>query len=179
LVTQNVDGLHQKAGSWQVIDLHGRLDTIECLDCRSRSLRSTFQQILEAQNPAFKQFVATSNPDGDVDLEGVDFSQFRIPDCPRCGGTLKPYVVFFGESVPRSRVELACQRLQEADALLVVGSSLMVFSGYRFCRTAREQKKPIVAINLGRTRADGELTLKIEDRCGKVLSALIERLSLD
>lgn len=178
LVTQNVDGLHQKAGSQWVIDLHGRLDTIECLNCRGQSPRSRFQRILETQNPAFRRVAAVATPDGDVALEGVDFRQFRIPACSRCGGILKPHVVFFGESIPRSRVELASRRLEEADGLLVVGSSLMVFSGYRFCRAAVAQHKPIVAINLGRTRADADLTFKVMGRCGEVLAELTERLGL-
>jgi NAD-dependent SIR2 family protein deacetylase len=131
---------------------------------------------LEARNPGFLHFAVTSTPDGDADLEGADFSQFQIPVCPRCNGIVKPSVVFFGESVPRPRVERASARLQEADAVLVVGSSLTVFSGYRFCRLAAEQGKPIAAINLGRTRADAELTLKIPASCGTLLSYLADRL---
>ena len=176
LVTQNVDGLHQKAGSRRVINLHGQLATLDCLDCGQRAWRADFQQTLEAQNPDFQHFAVTSTPDGDADLEGVDFSRFQIPVCSRCNGIVKPSVVFFGESVPRPRVERACARLQEADALLVVGSSLTVFSGYRFCRLATEQSKPIAAINLGRTRADAELTLKIPAPCGETLSYLAEHL---
>ena len=176
LVTQNVDGLHQKAGSRRVLDLHGRLDTVDCLDCRSRWPRAAVQQQLEDQEPAFRGMAAAIAPDGDALLDGVDFGRFRAPACLRCGGLLKPSVVFFGENVPRPRVERAYARLQEADALLVVGSSLMVYSGYRFCRAAAAQQKPIAAVNQGRTRADKELHLKISGRCGEVLSALLERL---
>ena len=176
LVTQNVDGLHQKAGSRRVIDLHGRLDTVACMTCDHRCSRAVFQTLLEEHNPAFRALTAFDAPDGDAELEGIAFAHFQVPSCPECGGVLKPAVVFFGESVPRPRIERALMRLAEADALLVVGSSLMVFSGYRFCRAALGQGKPIAAINLGRTRADGEMTLKVVASCTEVLPALIERL---
>lgn len=177
LVTQNVDGLHQKAGSRRVIDLHGRLDSVDCLDCWRRLAREKFQRQLLEKNPQFRQRTAESAPDGDAELD-MDFNQFRIPHCPYCGGTLKPSVVFFGESVPVPRVQLAYERLEQADALLVVGSSLVVYSGYRFCRAAVQQNKPVAVINLGRTRADDVLTLKIVGRCSEVLSDLVARLGL-
>lgn len=176
LVTQNVDGLHQKAGSRRVIDLHGRLDAVTCLECRYREPRETFQRALAHGNPKFAALVTAIGPDGDADLEEADFSQFHTPSCPRCGGMLKPAVVFFGETVPVPRVERACQRLAEADALLIIGSSLMVFSGYRFCKLAAARGQPMAAINLGRTRADGELTLKVEQACDAVLLELLRRL---
>lgn len=178
LVTQNVDGLHQRAGSRRVLDLHGRLDTVECLSCHERSSRESLQQRLLASNPGYRHLSAGVAPDGDALLERSDFSGFRIPNCQRCGGLLKPAVVFFGESVPRDWVEFAYRRLAKADALLVVGSSLMVYSGYRYCRAAAEQGKPVAAINLGRTRADGELALKITGNCGEVLSGLVHGLGL-
>ena len=177
-VTQNVDGLHQRAGSRRVIDLHGRLDAVTCLECRYRGSREAFQHALAANNPAFAKLAAMLGPDGDADLEDADFSGFRVPCCPSCGGMLKPAVVFFGEPVPKPRVERACQRLAEADALLVIGSSLTVFSGYRFCKLAIAQGQPIAALNLGRTRADDELTLKVALPCGGALSGLLERLNL-
>lgn len=177
LVTQNVDGLHQKAGSQRVIDLHGRLDTVECLSCHTRLSRDLFQRMLQNRNPELQAMTADKAPDGDADLEDIDFHQFLIPACASCGGVLKPCVVFFGESVPRPRVDRAYAHLQDADAVLIVGSSLMVFSGYRFCRTATQQKKPIAAINLGRTRADHELSLKITGRCEELLPILMERLN--
>lgn len=177
LVTQNVDGLHQQAGGRRVIDLHGRLDAVACLNCGIRDSREAFQRALAEWNPAFVVLAAAVGPDGDADLEDADFSTFRIPGCPRCGGILKPAVVFFGETVPKPRVERACRRLAEADALLVVGSSLMVFSGYRFCRLAADCGQPIAAVNLGRTRADGELALKVDLPCGLALAGLLERLS--
>jgi NAD-dependent SIR2 family protein deacetylase len=176
LVTQNVDGLHQKAGSLRVIDLHGRLDSVQCLDCHQQLSRAAFQQNLQDSNPTFNAFAAASAPDGDTLLEGVNFSHFRVPSCQRCGGILKPRVVFFGEGVPLKRVRKVYARLGEADALLVVGSSLMVYSGYRFCRTAWEQNKPIAAINLGRTRADPKLSLKVSTPCSQILPALCSYL---
>jgi len=176
LVTQNVDGLHQQAGSRQVIALHGELASVVCLDCGRRGSRAAVQQTLVALNPDFERLMATDAPDGDADLENVDFSRFQPPVCPACGGMVKPDVVFFGESVPRERVEAARAALRAADAVLVVGSSLMVYSGYRFCRWAGEQGIPIAAVNLGRTRADAELSLKISGRCGPVLAGVVEAL---
>lgn len=176
IVTQNVDGLHQQAGSRQVIDLHGRLDRVVCLDCGYELSREDFQQTLATANLNFTTLVATLAPDGDADLENVDFAEFQIPACPSCGGLLKPDVVFFGEAVPKMRVEQAYQALAQADALLVVGSSLTVFSGYRFCQAAINSGQPIAAINLGRTRADDELTLKIAQPCGPTLQGLIAYL---
>ncbi len=176
LVTQNVDRLHQRAGSRRVTDLHGRLDTVVCLACGEESPRAEFQQALERRNPRFAALAAGVAPDGDADLDGVDFGDFDIPACATCGGVLKPHVVFFGESVPKARVELALERLAEADALLVVGSSLMVFSGYRFARTAAAAGKPIAAVNRGRTRADELIGLKVEDECGALLTGLAEAL---
>jgi NAD-dependent SIR2 family protein deacetylase len=172
LLTQNVDGLHQAAGSDNVIDLHGRLDTVRCLSCEARTPRETFQHALEALNPEWLALDALDAPDGDADLEGLDFASFRVPDCEACGGLLKPDVVFFGENVPRERVERAEAHLEAADAMLVVGSSLMVFSGYRFARAAARAGKPIAASNLGRTRADDILSLKVEADCATVLNAL-------
>lgn len=172
LVTQNVDGLHQKAGSTKVIDLHGRLDEVECLSCAGRLPRADVQCVLERDNPDFTGLQAPHKPDGDVDLEGIDFGGFRAPSCPHCGGILKPAVVFFGECIPPTRVEQALARLAEADAVLVIGSSLMVYSGYRFCQAAAEQHKPIAAINLGRTRADDLLALKVAESCSSVLPRL-------
>lgn len=178
LVTQNVDGLHQQAGSRRVIDLHGRLDAVDCLGCGRRWPRVAMQDWLLTANPAYAQLDALSAPDGDAHLENIDFASVRVPDCPDCGGMLKPAVVFFGESVPKARVERAYARLAEAEALLVVGSSLMVYSGYRYCRRAREFGLPIAALNLGRTRADAELTLKVSASCTELLPDVVAALSL-
>lgn len=175
LVTQNVDRLHQRAGSLQVIDLHGRSDQVICTSCGYRCDRmETHTSCLEL-NPAYSQYQAEAAPDGDADLE-VDFSEFRVPDCPECGGILKPDVVFFGDNVPKERVETALNALQNSNALLVVGSSLMVYSGFRFCRRAHEWGKPIATLNIGRTRADELVSLKLDARIGSTLQRALELL---
>lgn len=170
LVTQNVDRLHQRAGSQRVIDLHGRLDEVRCMDCDWRASRNEFQRWLIERNPHGWQRDVAIAPDGDADLTGMDFSRFEVPPCPRCGGIVKPDVVFFGEGVPRERVDAATQAWQAADAVLVVGSSLMVYSGYRFVQAAAKAGKPVAAVTLGRTRADSLLSLKIDARCGDALA---------
>lgn len=179
LLTQNVDGLHQRAGSGRVIDLHGRLDNVVCLDCGRSVGRDLVQQELEQANPAWAALVVTVAPDGDADPGDVDYDDFRPPACTGCGGMLKPDVVFFGEQVPKQTVADAFARLEEADALLVVGSSLMVWSGYRFVRAARAAGKPVAAVNLGRTRADAELDLKVEVACDQALTALLSACEVD
>lgn len=175
LVTQNVDGLHQAAGSHNVIDLHGRIDTVRCLGCNQRTSREQLQLDLEQRNPDFAALDAFEAPDGDADLDDVAFESFDVPACAACGGLLKPDVVFFGEGVPGERVRLAMAAIEQCDAMLVVGSSLMVYSGYRFATAAADARKPIAAINLGRTRADDLLTLKINERCGSALSVFTTR----
>lgn len=169
LVTQNVDALHQRAGSQRVIDLHGRLDKVRCLRCDELSPRQAMQQRLSAANPDWKAGHAPAAPDGDADLEDTAFEHFVVPDCEHCGGWMKPDVVFFGENVPAARVTEAMAMLRQADAMLIVGSSLMVYSGYRFALAAAQSRKPIVALNLGVTRADALLDFKIERDCGEVL----------
>mgnify|MGYP003836386219 FL=1 len=172
LVTQNVDRLHQRAGSARVVDLHGRADEIRCMACDYRANRQHVHERSYALNPAFRHYQAESAPDGDADLE-VDFSSFTVTDCPDCRGILKPDVVFFGDNVPKVRVQQALEALQNSDALLVVGSSLMVYSGFRFCRYAREWRKPIAALNLGRTRADDLLELKLNAGIAETLEAAL------
>jgi NAD-dependent SIR2 family protein deacetylase len=174
LVTQNVDGLHQAAGSRRVIDLHGRVDVVRCLDCGMRLPRDEVQAELARRNPEFAAFEATGAPDGDADLEGIAFDAFDVPACSACGGLLKPDVVFFGEGVPLARVRDAMTALAVVDAMLVVGSSLMVYSGYRFVRAMAEAGRPIAAVNLGRTRADDLLALKVTDRCASALAFLLQ-----
>lgn len=173
VITQNVDGLHQKAGSQRVVDLHGRLDLVECLGCCETIERRAFQGLLAELNPSFRFEVSFIKPDGDAELGAVDVSKFLVPPCHHCGGILKPAVVFFGESVPASRVTEAMDALASVDALLVVGSSLMVFSGYRFAREAARRKLPIYIINRGKTRADDLAELKIERPVGEVLPELV------
>lgn len=172
LVTQNVDGLHQAAGSGKVIDLHGRLDRVRCMDCESLLPREDMQDELLQRNAAWGGLQGRAAPDGDADLEGLPFGEFAVPSCARCGGILKPDVVFFGESVPRGRVEESMRGLERADAVLVVGSSLMLYSGYRFAHAAAQSGKPVAAVNLGRTRADEFLSLKVSEPCVEALAAL-------
>jgi NAD-dependent SIR2 family protein deacetylase len=174
LVTQNVDRLHQCAGSERVIDLHGRLDEVRCMTCDWRCARQAFQHTLVERNPAWAPLDASDAPDGDADLDGHDFAQFDVPPCPHCGGIVKPDVVFFGETVPRDRVDAATRAWQAADAVLVVGSSLMVYSGYRFVEAAARAGKPVAVLTLGRTRADALLTLKVDAPCHEALAFLHE-----
>lgn len=176
LVTQNVDGLHQKAGSREVLDLHGRLDLVECLGCRHELSRQDFQMLLGELNPSFRGRAGFIKPDGDAELGGLDTSNFLVPPCARCGGILKPAVVFFGESVPAARVARAMDALARAEALIVVGSSLMVFSGYRFAREAARRGVPILIVNRGKTRADELATVKVDLSVGEVLPHLVEVL---
>jgi NAD-dependent SIR2 family protein deacetylase len=171
LVTQNVDGLHQRAGSRDVVDLHGRIDTVRCLGCDARLPRGHLQAELAARNPSWVGQQAGTAPDGDADLE--DTEGFVAPECARCGGMLKPDVVFFGENVPRLRVDEAQAALRRSDAVLVVGSSLMVYSGYRFARMAREAGLPLAILTRGLTRADALATLKLDADCGETLSSAL------
>jgi NAD-dependent SIR2 family protein deacetylase len=174
LLTQNVDRLHQAAGSTRVIDLHGRLDLVRCMGCEQRIPRNELQCELGRLNADWRDRDAADAPDGDADLENADFSSFVLPACRRCGGTLKPDVVFFGENVPRGRVDAAASHLRRADAMLVVGSSLMVYSGFRFVQMAIRAGKPIAAVNLGRTRADELLSLKVGQPCEAALAFLLD-----
>jgi NAD-dependent SIR2 family protein deacetylase len=169
LITQNVDGLHQRAGSRAVIDLHGRLDEVVCLGCGDRSPRADLQSAIAAANPGWHATFTTA-PDGDADIDAAAVESFEPPRCERCGGLLKPDVVFFGENVPPPRVENARDALARADALLVAGSSLMVYSGFRFVRFAHEHGLPIAIVNRGRTRGDDLAELKIEHDVGAALS---------
>jgi len=175
LVTQNVDRLHQKAGSLAAMDLHGRADEVVCMTCGSRSSRDRVHERCASLNPGFSDYSAIVAPDGDADLE-LDFSRFEIADCDHCGGILKPDVVFFGDYVPKQRVYSALDTLKASDGLLVIGSSLMVYSGFRFCRYAREWSKPMATLNLGRTRADSLVDLKLNARISETLKHLLEEL---
>lgn len=173
LLTQNVDRLHQSAGSQKVIDLHGRLDLVRCMGCGLKIPRAEFQDRLGQSNTDWLALDAADAPDGDADLEHADFASFVVPACESCGGILKPDVVFFGENVPREVVATAQHHLAQADAMLIAGSSLMVYSGFRFVKLAAEKNIPIAAVNLGRTRADDLLALKVEERCEAALAFLL------
>lgn len=172
LVTQNVDRLHQRAGHHDVVDLHGVLSTVSCIDCAQTLSRDDFQVRLLSANPWLGSLTAAHAPDGDADLEVSDLETMQVPACTCCGGLLKPDVVFFGENVPRDKVQLAMSALASADALLVAGSSLMVYSGFRFCREAQKRGQPIVIVNNGLTRADSLASLKIQGDCGQRLATL-------
>ncbi|MET0807128.1 MAG: NAD-dependent protein deacetylase [Pseudoxanthomonas sp.] len=174
LLTQNVDGLHERAGSRATIDLHGRIDQVVCLHCAATYPRAQVQSWLAQDNPDWAGLAAATAPDGDADLEGRDFSRFRATRCEACDGMLKPDVVFFGESVPRARYEIAQAALLRAQALLVVGSSLMVYSGFRFARMAHEAGRPIAILNHGRTRADDLASFKLEADCTTILPLALD-----
>jgi NAD-dependent SIR2 family protein deacetylase len=175
IVTQNVDGLHQAAGSPSVLDLHGRIDRVRCLSCGDRSARAEHQQRMKELNPdSTSDLEVEIAPDGDALLE--DTSSFRLADCVRCGGILKPDVVFFGESVPPADVATAITLVESAQALLVAGTSLTVYSGRRFVKLAYRQGIPIVLVNRGPTRADELVTVRCEGGASEVLSALADRL---
>lgn len=174
LLTQNVDGLHQRAGSTPVIDLHGRLDRVVCRSCAWSGPRAQWQRRLEQLNPGWLHRAAPAAPDGDADLEGAPFDEFVVPDCAQCGGIVKPDVVFFGETVPRERVDAAMAALTDSDAMLVVGSSLMVFSGFRFARAAAQMPIPLAAVGLGRTRADDLLAFRVRADCATALGACVD-----
>jgi NAD-dependent SIR2 family protein deacetylase len=173
LVTQNVDGLHSRAGQREVIDLHGCIDQVVCIACTTRVSRASIQGMLADANPEWTSITASAAPDGDADLDHLDFSAFTPPPCPRCGGLLKPNVVFFGENVPRTRVEAAATALQRSDAMLVAGSSLMVYSGFRFARMAHESGLPLAILTRGITRADDLATLKLHADCESTLATSI------
>lgn len=173
LVTQNVDRLHQRAGSRNVIDLHGRLDEVRCLSCNRRTRRHDFQRRLRDANPAWNASRVRIAPDGDADLQGADFGAFEIPACEVCGGMLKPDVVFYGESVPRETTATALAAVESADGVLVAGSSLMVWSSFRLVRAAAARGIEVVAVNRGRTRGDDLFAFKVDGECGAVLSEAI------
>ncbi len=177
LLTQNVDGLHQAAGSRTLLELHGALSRVRCTGCSRTLSRAKLQIELLALNPGFRPEGAGSAPDGDAELPDEAYAGFRVPGCPGCGGVLKPDVVFFGESVPRDRVEEAWRIFARGSRLLVVGSSLTVFSGRRFVLRAVKEGIPVGVVNLGPTRADDVADLRIEGRLGTVLPAAVSRLA--
>ena len=178
LITQNVDTLHDQAGSHDVIELHGSLHRVLCLDCQQRSQRDVIQQRMEHENPYLAGVDAVQAPDGDTLLDPAFEERFHIPHCPHCNGQrLKPDVVFFGENVAQATAARAMVAVEQAEGLLVVGSSLMAYSAFRLCKAMVEQGKPVIAINLGKTRGDELLQVKIEASCERLLPLLVERLS--
>jgi NAD-dependent SIR2 family protein deacetylase len=175
IITQNVDGLHQAAGARRVIELHGGLDRVVCLACGERTGRERLDQRLRAANPGWDAPVAQVNPDGDAILADDEVARFRVVDCNRCGGLLKPDVVFFGENVPRSRVDQCHALVEQAGALVVLGSSLTVMSGYRFVRHAAKLAIPVAIVNLGPTRGDAQASLILDAPLGQILTAVVSR----
>ncbi|MDX2019144.1 MAG: NAD-dependent protein deacetylase [Deltaproteobacteria bacterium] len=176
VVSQNVDGLHQAAGSRSVIELHGSLSHVTCLACGQVSRRADLQEQMLQNNPGWVQLVAVSAPDGDADLPEELVERFYPPACA-CGGALMPNVVFFGGNVKPPVLEEAWSLFGQAELLLVVGSSLTVFSGYRFVRKAVERAMPVVIVNRGRTRGDDVAALKVDAEAGDTLTALVQGLA--
>ena len=176
IITQNVDGLHQAAGARQVIELHGSLDRVICLGCGRRTARQELDERLRAANPGWAAEVAAINPDGDAVLADAATERFRVVDCRPCGGLLKPDVVFFGENVPRSRVDDCYALVERAGALAVLGSSLTVMSGYRFVRQAARLGIPVVIVNQGQTRGDAQAIATVDAPLGPTLTALVQRV---
>jgi NAD-dependent SIR2 family protein deacetylase len=176
IITQNVDGLHQAGGGRQVIELHGSLDRVLCLSCGQRTARTELDERLRTANPGWAAEVTVINPDGDAVLGDPAVKRFRVVDCRRCGGLLKPDVVFFGENVPRPRVDGCYALVGRAATLVVLGSSLTVMSGYRFVRQAAKLGIPVVIINQGATRGDTHAIARLDAPLGRTLTALVERL---
>ncbi|MFS4093556.1 NAD-dependent protein deacetylase [Streptomyces sp. AF1A] len=178
VITQNVDGLHQAAGSEAVVELHGSLDRVVCLSCGAFSPRRDLARRLEAANPGFEPVAAGINPDGDADLTDEQVGDFRVLPCTICGGILKPDVVFFGENVPPGRVEHCRTLVREAASLLVLGSSLTVMSGLRFVRQAAEAGKPVLIVNLAPTRGDRHARTRVGLPLGPALSSVAGHLGI-
>jgi NAD-dependent SIR2 family protein deacetylase len=176
VITQNVDGLHQAAGSRQVVELHGGLDRVRCLSCGERSCRLALDHRLRAANARWEAAAESINPDGDAELADELVTRFRVVDCLDCGGILKPDVIFFGENVPRDRVAKCFGLTEAASLLLVLGSSLTVQSGYRFVRRANALGIPVAIINQGPTRGDAEAVLTLDAPLGSALSGLVGAL---
>jgi len=176
VLTQNVDGLHQRAGSSNVLELHGSIARVRCLDCDALEPMASVQGRMAAMNPDFLALAARLNPDGDAELPDGEAAGFRVPTCLSCGGRLKTDVVFFGENVPAAVVERAWQMLTDAGSLLVVGSSLTVRSGYRFVEAAAAQGKEIAIVNRGVTKGDGLAAIRIDAPLGAVLPELQRKL---
>jgi NAD-dependent SIR2 family protein deacetylase len=179
VITQNVDRLHQKAGSRSVLELHGSLSEVVCLQCGAREERTALQERILSLNPRWARGpfrTALTEPDGDARVQPPADGSFVVPDCLHCGGILKPDVTFFGENVPRARVELAFAMLATAEMLLVLGSSLAVYSGYRFVERSARDEKPIAIVNSGSTRGDRVAAVRIDAALGEALPRLAAAL---
>ncbi|MFP4228659.1 MAG: NAD-dependent protein deacetylase [Salinivenus sp.] len=174
IITQNVDGLHQAAGSSRVVELHGSLFDVRCLDCGALASRRRLQRRLHRLNPAWSDRAADVAPDGDAQIPRAATHGFCVPSCAQCGGVLKPDVVFFGENTDPARVDAAWGVLRDAEALLVVGSSLTVYSGFRFVRAAAQNHTPIGIVNLGATRGTPHAAVQVEGKTGNVLPSLAD-----
>jgi NAD-dependent SIR2 family protein deacetylase len=172
LITQNVDGLHHAAGSRAICELHGSIHRVVCLGCGAKVAREEVQRRLLDANPRLATLAAAPLPDGDADLAPELAAELAVPPCAACGGVLKPDVVLFGDNVPRDTVDDCYRCVDGASVLLVIGSSLAVFSGYRFAVRAAERGVPIAIVNLGPTRADALATWRIEGKAGAVVAAL-------
>ena len=177
IITQNVDGLHRRAGSRGVIDLHGDLGRVRCLDCDVTTSRSEFQARMQVDNPEWHATVFRFQADGDAQLAESAHRDFVVPPCEACDGVLKPDVVMFGESVPKPRVARAFDALESAEALFVVGTSLMVYSGFRFVRRAHERSQPVAIMNRGRTRGDELASIRIDVDCSEALPEIARQLA--
>lgn len=176
VITQNVDGLHQRAGSRRVLELHGSLAEVLCLDCGREDRRRDFQERLLEMNPRWHEYSGEIAPDGDAELPPEVTTSFTVPTCRYCGGTLKPNVVFFGESVPKERVARAWGMLEAARSLVVVGSSLTVYSGFRFVDRAFRDEKPVAIVNNGETRGDPLATIRISGDLEELLPGVLDLL---
>lgn len=176
VITQNVDGLHQRAGCANTVALHGNLSEVICLDCGDITQRADLQTRLQNNNPEFLKIEFEVAPDGDAIVDDTHIAKFNTAACIACGGVLQPYVVFYGDNVPKLRVQHCMQRLQESRLLLCIGTSLMVYSGFRFCKTANEAGIPVVIINNGITRADNLASHKLNGDCADALTQLKQLL---
>jgi len=176
VITQNVDWLHHKAGSRNVTELHGALAEVGCLACGAVEERDALQARIVTLNPGWTSQAVTTAPDGDAELPPERVERFQVPACTRCGGVLKPRVVFFGDNVPRATVDEAFAAVEAAGLLLVVGSSLAVYSGYRFLRRAVERGIPIAIVNRGPVRGEEHAAVKVEASTGATLAALASAL---
>lgn len=178
VITQNVDGLHQSAGSEGVVELHGSLERVVCLSCGAFSPRRELARRLEEANAGFEPVAAGINPDGDADLTDEQVGDFQVVPCDVCGGTLKPDVVFFGEAVPPQRVERCRELVRQAASLLVLGSSLTVMSGLRFVRQAAQAGKPVLIVNRDPTRGDRHAVTRVALPLGAALTTVAGRLDI-